>query len=303
MEKKKGTYESTLKFIEQEEILDRYVYRPIGFQFARMFNQLRFTPNMVTIISIFVGIGGGLCFYPNDLMMNLYGVLLLIMANILDCSDGMLARMTGKSSRIGRILDGFSGDLWFATIYICVGLHLIHFDQFSPWIFAAIVVSAISHSKQAAMADYFKNIHLYFFKETKGGEVEDMKKLQQQYDELYWKKDFLEKTFLYFYRNYTKFQEDLCPEFKRYKEIVASKYNGVVPERFIKEFNARHGKILLYVHSLSFSFRSVFLFAFVLTGIPWAYFIFEIVVLNVLLLLMVKNYNRVLNDLNTRLLK
>lgn len=47
-------------------------------------------------------------------------------ANILDCVDGQLARLTGIKSAIGRILDGFAGDIWFASIYVGFALRLSH---------------------------------------------------------------------------------------------------------------------------------------------------------------------------------
>lgn len=49
--------------------------------------------------------------------MNLIGMFLLIWANWYDCADGQLARMTGQKTLIGRILDGFAGDVWFFSIY------------------------------------------------------------------------------------------------------------------------------------------------------------------------------------------
>lgn len=57
-------------------------------------------------------------FYFDNIIYTICGILLLIFANILDCVDGQLARLTGIKSAIGRILDGFAGDLWFASIYI-----------------------------------------------------------------------------------------------------------------------------------------------------------------------------------------
>lgn len=46
----------------------------------------------------------------------LIGIFLLMWANHYDSCDGQLARLTGKKTRWGRMLDGFAGDLWFFTI-------------------------------------------------------------------------------------------------------------------------------------------------------------------------------------------
>ena len=49
------------------------------------------TPNMITVISIFVGAAVGFMFYHDNLTYNICGILLLVFANILDCVDGQLA--------------------------------------------------------------------------------------------------------------------------------------------------------------------------------------------------------------------
>ena len=128
-------YEASLKSIETENKIDRIFYRPIGFRIARMLRGTGITPNMITVISIFVGAAVGFMFYHDNLTYNICGILLLVFANILDCVDGQLARLTGIKSAIGRILDGFAGDIWFASIYIgfvlCLG-GLIRSVSFSP---------------------------------------------------------------------------------------------------------------------------------------------------------------------------
>ena len=84
-------YEASLKSIETENKIDRIFYRPIGFRIARMLRGTGITPNMITVISIFVGAAVGFMFYHDNLTYNICGILLLVFANILDCVDGQLA--------------------------------------------------------------------------------------------------------------------------------------------------------------------------------------------------------------------
>ena len=117
--------EATLKSMDTEETIDLWFYRPIGYRWALLFQKLGITPNVVTIASIFIGIAAGVLFYFDDLVYNVIGMLLLVWANSYDSADGQLARMTGQYSRLGRILDGLSGDLWFITIYISLCFFII----------------------------------------------------------------------------------------------------------------------------------------------------------------------------------
>lgn len=56
-------YEASLKSIETENKIDRIFYRPIGFRIARMLRGTGITPNMVTVVSIFVGAAVGFFFF------------------------------------------------------------------------------------------------------------------------------------------------------------------------------------------------------------------------------------------------
>ena len=173
-------YEASLKSIETENWLDRIFYRPIGFRIARMLRGTGITPNMITVLSIFVGASVGFFFYQDNWVYNLYGILLLVCANILDCVDGQLARLTGIKSAIGRILDGFAGDIWFACIYVAFALRLSH-EYGTHWFFALAVLSGMSHLMQANITDYYKTLHLYFISKDKGAEFQSLEQVRARH--------------------------------------------------------------------------------------------------------------------------
>lgn len=118
-------FKASLKSADTEEHIDIYFYRPIGYQWARFFRMLHVTPNVVTILSIFLGVGAGICFYFDDLAINILGIFLLIWANVYDSCDGQLARLTNQKSALGRILDGAAGDFWFVSIYFAISFRLM----------------------------------------------------------------------------------------------------------------------------------------------------------------------------------
>ena len=192
-------YEASLKSIETVNKIDRIFYRPIGFRIARMLKGTGITPNMVTVVSIFVGAAVGFFFYHDDLIYNVCGILLLVFANILDCVDGQLARLTGIKSAIGRILDGFAGDIWFTCIYVAFALRLSH-DYGTDWFFALAVLSGLSHLVQANITDYYKTLHLYFISKDKGAEFQSLEQVRARHKEM---KYGINKFFYFLYRGYT----------------------------------------------------------------------------------------------------
>lgn len=294
----KITLESSLKALEIENFLDKYFYRPIGFFIALALRKTSVTPNMVTVLSIFVGVYGGTRFYYSDLENNIIGVVMLILANTLDCVDGQLARLTGIKSKVGRILDGFAGDLWFVAIYFSIAARLVN-EGWSPWIYAAAILSGYSHSRQAAMADYFKNFHLFMLKGDAGSELHDSIEMTNRYRKMNWKRDFVEKLFQCFYIEYTKGQESLAPSLIVLKKRINSTFTAGIPSRLVNDFRANSSR--QWMHILSFNGRAPMLFIVVLFNHPWIYYAFEIIVLNVVMFLGLRSYSNMSKTL-TKLL-
>ena len=119
MSKFKELLQQSFKSNDTEEWLDVHFTRPIGLVFALLWNKLGIHPNVITVLSIFLGIGAGYMFSFRDLAHNIMGVLFLMFANFCDSTDGQMARLTGKKTLIGRILDGFSGDLCPGQDLLC----------------------------------------------------------------------------------------------------------------------------------------------------------------------------------------
>ncbi len=287
----KATLESTLKSLDTEEFIDIHFYRPLGFRWALFFNKLNISPNAVTIASIFIGIAAGICFYFQSLPVNILGMFLLVWANTYDSADGQLARMTGKKSQLGRILDGACGDLWFISIYAAICLRLT--PEWGIWIWALAAVTGFFHSKQASMADYYRNVHLLFLKGKSGSELAHTAQLKENYKRLSWKKNFIYKLFEAFYLNYTKGQEDTSPQLQKMLHLLKKDYGGNAPEWFRIQFREKSLPLMKYTNMLSFNTRIIVLFISLLINIPWVYFVFELTVLNIMLLYMIVRHEQI----------
>lgn len=287
----KPSIESTLKSMDTEEFIDIYFYRPIGYRWALLFQKLGITPNAVTIASIFIGVASGICFYYDNLWMTLLGIFLLVWANSFDSADGQLARMTKNFSPLGRALDGFAGDLWFASIYIAICLRLM--PIFGPYIWILALLAGYFHSKQASMADYYRNIHLLFLKGKSGSELDNSVELTEKFNNQTFKNDWFDKIYLFFYRSYTKGQESWTPNFQVMFKLLKVKFGETPPEQFRSDFRAKSLPLMKWTNILSFNTRAIVLFISMLVGHPWIYFVFELTVLNVILLYMVSTHEKI----------
>lgn len=289
---------ASFKSMDTEEFLDICFNRPIGYTWALFFKKLNVHPNVVTILSIILGVAAGVMFYYPDLTHTLIGILLLMWANHYDSCDGQLARMTGKKTLWGRMLDGFAGDLWFFSIYFFICLRLtgqplpfgITIGDQSTWgiyiWLLAAVAGLVCHSDQCALADYYRNIHLFFLKGKEGSELDNYRQQREILHSLPWKGNFWWKLFVYFYGNYTRKQERLTPCFQRFYALIQEQYGTHIPQAIRDEFRALSLPLMKYTNILTFNTRAIVLYISLLVGMPWLYFIFEIVVMSALYIYM-----------------
>jgi archaetidylinositol phosphate synthase len=82
----------------------------------------RTTPNHLTTIRLAVGLVAAAAFLPGTYGWTNVGALLLILSNFLDHTDGELARISGKTSRIGHLYDLASDALVTVLLFLAIGI-------------------------------------------------------------------------------------------------------------------------------------------------------------------------------------
>ena len=298
----KQQYKSSLKSMDTEETLDLMFYRPIGYMWAVLCAKVGITPNAITIASIFLGVAGGILFYfsePQDLWLNYVGMFLLVWANSFDSADGQLARMTKQYSRLGRILDGLSGDFWFVAIYFAICFRVNETSEFfmqhwSGWIWILAILAGGCHAKQAAMADYYRQFHLYFLKGKEGSELDSVDQLDKDFAAVPWKGHFWKKVTMMFYRNYTANQEVMTPSMQTLRRKLKKLFgDDIVPDQFRNDFRLKSKPLMKYTNMLSFNTRVIALFISIIVRMPWLYFAFELTVLNLMLVYMILRHESI----------
>ncbi len=291
----KENYKSTLKSSDTEETIDLFFYRPVGYMWALIARKLGIHPNTITIASIFLGVGAGIMMYYNDFWVNMTGMLLLVWANSYDSADGQLARMTKQYSQLGRILDGVAGDLWFAAIYIAICLREPHTSLFFneyPWlIWIMAIVAGICHGKQAAMADTYRQFHLFFVNGK--SELDNSADLKKQLSETP-KSQWFKRLTLTFYIGYTKQQESTSPSMQTLRQDINKKWpDGEIPQWFRDEFRAASKPLMKYTNILTFNWRAITMFISLILKMPWLYFAAEITVFNFIMIYMIFRHERI----------
>lgn len=293
---------ASMKSEDTEEWLDVHFTRPIGLAFALFWHRFGVTPNSITILSIFLGVAAGVMFSFTDTLYNVVGVVLLMLANFCDSTDGQLARLTNQRSMKGRCLDGFAGDTWFFTIYIALVLRLWNEPiplTTVPWGILGLVLAAVagllSHSPQSSLSDYYRQIHLYFLMGRNGSELGSYAQEHAIVESLESKPNvFWERAFHSNYQHYCKSQERRTPAFQRFHKALMAQYGSIeqVPQELKERFLNGSRPLMPFTNLLTFNSRAILLYITCLLNCPWIYLLFEVTIYNLMYVYMHQKHEK-----------
>lgn len=270
---------STMKSQDTEGRFELLFTRTPGYLWAQAFRVLHVHPIAVTLLSIVLGVASAFFFVREDWQANLIAICLLVTANWLDCADGQLARMTGQKTLIGRILDGFAGDVWFQCIYVALAIRLTPTWGIWGWLLGAYA-GYWCHVRQANLADYYRNQHLYFQLGPTKSELDRSHLLKQRYASLRWHSNaWFEKLYLFFYIRYTLRQEHMTPHCQVMLSSLSQHYGDDIPVSLRETFCRESRPLMPACQALTFDLRIAVLYISALLNVVWVYFLFEGIVL------------------------
>ena len=283
-----------MKSKDTEEWLDVYFTRPIGLVFTLLWKRLGVHPTAITVLGMILGAAAGWMFWHSELEYNIYGVILMMCSNFCDSTDGQLARLTGKKTLVGRVLDGFSGDVTFFCVYFALCMRMM--GEFIPgtdihwglWIWVlAFMAGIMSHSPQCLLSDYYRQIHLFFLKGKAGSELDRSEEQWRLYREQP-KGALFFRAFYYNYAKYCATQERRTRNFQLLMTEATNRYGSPLgmPDALKEEFLAGSRPLMKYTNLLTFNTRAITLYIACLVNLPWIYMLFEIIVMNIMYIYM-----------------
>lgn len=133
---------------ELEDALNFHVYHPLAWQLARALARTPLTPNMVSVIGAGFVVAAAIAYaQPIWPASALLGMVLHMSWHVVDGADGDLARITGRASPIGEMVDGICDYASHVVLYVVLGWMLAR--DFGPGAWALAVAAGISHIIQA----------------------------------------------------------------------------------------------------------------------------------------------------------
>ena len=150
-------YKALLKNPAIEENIDLLIFRPLAFGLVKLVQRFPVTPNQLSLSSIVFGVLSGIMFSFGTKQSFIYGGILYGLTRVLDCSDGMIARLKNNGTPVGRIVDGIVDYINAIAVFVGMGIGLTKSGlslPVNPWIL--LLIAGICMAIHAMINDYYK---------------------------------------------------------------------------------------------------------------------------------------------------
>ena len=262
---------------EIEELTNRFLIHPVGDFFLKPLAAAGVHPNFVSLIGLLAGGGAAYSYYHyyQNPMAALSGFLLMLAWHITDGIDGRLARMTGKSSRIGKIVDGVVDYAVFILVYVFMSLGSLPDPDIGYWLAWYGSFAGAFHILQAAAYEKKREEYIVW----KSGRFDDQAPADADrgksglslaafgLDWLYQQIQVIGGT--------SGMMQRLKGELLKAPEEVQNLIR--------REYSIRYAPLVRCWSLLSANIRTIAIFLACLLANPLYYFLFEIVILNLVM--------------------
>ncbi len=141
--------EPARRLSEIEEVTNRVVIHPLANRLTPWLRDRGVAPNAVSLTGMACGLAAGFAYnHYQAVGWSIAGFLLMVAWHVMDGADGQLARLTGRQSETGRILDGVCDYVTFIAVYTGLAFAMIRSDGGGVWLLVAL--AGLAHAVQAA---------------------------------------------------------------------------------------------------------------------------------------------------------
>jgi hypothetical protein len=145
---------------ELEDPLNYYFYHPLAARLARLLVPTGIAPNAVSVMGLAALCAATWAYLGMDWPVNaLTGFALMLLWHVVDGADGDLARMTGRTSATGELVDGVCDYLGNIIMYVAFAFLLD--DTLGAWAWVLAVAAGASHIVQTNHAETQRRLYLW----------------------------------------------------------------------------------------------------------------------------------------------
>ncbi len=259
---------------EIENLSNRFLLHPLSNRLAPLLARAGVHPNLVSLAGLAFGVAAALLYARAGHWSLTFAALACMLAwHVMDGADGQVARLTGRASPTGRVVDGIADYSVFILVYLA--LAWISQPEYGTWGWIAGGVAGASHVTQAALYELQREKYVAWTRADKPlprGRTPQGEAWRQG---AFW---WLEWTYVRLQRLVDgagiiipENGDSFAPAGSETRRAIASRYAGHYAAHV-----HRWGMLSANSHTLA-------IFAFVLAGWPIGYFLFEALALNLAL--------------------
>ncbi|MFN3425173.1 MAG: CDP-alcohol phosphatidyltransferase family protein [Novosphingobium meiothermophilum] len=284
---------------ELQDRLNYHLYHPLAWRLAKALAHTPATPNMVSVFGGLLVVAAGVVYFNMDATGGTWrlgwpwgamlGMALHMSWHVVDGADGDLARITGRSSPIGEMVDGICDYVSHIVLYVLLALVLtrqIGSGEAWAWTLAA----GASHIVQSNHVEVQRRFYQYW---TYG--VPWLNNAKEGGSGLFGSRGWFARLLEPVARAYLVLAAGMTPYARQIDEAVraATAEKNVARLDAIRAEVAREQKPLLdFLKLLGPNPRAIVLGLAMIAGSPVWYFFYQTVVLNLLLVISVQLHNR-----------
>ena len=280
---------------EIEEATNRYIIHPLSRGLVTPLARWGVPPNAVSLAGMGLGAAAAVAYYHYAAWpLAVLGFALMIGWHVLDGADGQLARLTGRTSEMGKVLDGLCDHLTFALVYLSLALALT--PLLGGWVWLAAALAGLSHLAQASAYEFRRQAYDFWVHGKGEAPAATLNEARQTLEGT----RGLERSFARLHVHYLQMQRRLSAVDARlharlHAALRKDKDRARAAYRSVNLKSVHHWSLLCS------NYRTVALFVACLAGWPVYFFLFEIVILNAVFAWLVQAQRRRNAALRTRL--
>jgi len=270
---------------ELEDPLNRFVYHPLAARLARLLVPTRISPNLVSVGSALCLLAATWAFVALAAPANWsVGLAFMLLWHVVDGADGDLARMTGRTSATGELVDGVCDIFGNVVMYFAFAFWLD--DRLGGWAWALAWSAGASHVLQLNHSETWRRLYQWrvYGKPWLGMAA-------QSDDAVFRRETWFSRYFSFWAVGYVWLSKRMTGKASPIDEALAAAAPEKA-ERIRAVVRRRAGLSLLLEKALGGNPKTFIIAASIALGGPTLYFLTTLIPLNLILLISLLHHKR-----------
>lgn len=274
--------------VELEDPLNRFLYHPLAARLARALRPTGISPNAVSVGSLLLLCAATWAFtrlgWPQNAAI---GLAFMLTWHVVDGADGDLARMTGRASATGELVDGVCDYLGNVIMYFAFAFLLS--GSLGGWAFVLAASAGASHVVQTNHAETERRLYLW-----RAYGVPWLRNAAASGDAVFRKESWFTRYFGFWAVGYIWLSDRMSPSANPVDAALARAEGDPRETKRIRLMVRRAARVSLVLQkALGANPKTLIIAASIALGSPLYYFLATVFGLNLVLLISIVHHNRV----------